>query len=413
MKKSAIFILLLCLIGLYSGCSRSDYREVKHYTIDQFLNTKSIFGSSFSHDEKQILFTSDESGIFNAYIISVDGGEPVQLTHSTGSSVYTVSFFPEDNRILYMSDNEGNELYHLFMRDEEGNVRDLTPHQGARANFYTWCYDEKSFLIGYNKRNPRFMDLYEVDIQTLKPEMLFKNDGGYDFGCVSNDKKYIAFGKTITEHNSNIYLYDMESGGLKLLTPHEGDINYRPVTFSLDSKSLYFLTDENSEFTYLKKYDIDSGNTETVKSADWDIMYAYFSHNGKYRVVGINNDAKTEINILDIENNKPVSLPSFPDENISSVNISKSEKLMTFYINSSRSPNNLCVYNFGTGKYIKLTNSMNPEINTDDLVTGEFAMLPLTGWRSPRCFTSLTKSNREPRHPLLSMCTAAPADRPA
>ena len=212
------------------------------------------------------------------------------------------------------------------------------------------------------------MDIYEMDIATLSTKMIYQNDGGYYLGDISNDKRFMALSKPITEHNSDMFLFDMETKELKHLTPHEGDINYNPVTFSIDSKGLYYLTDENSEFTYLKKYDIESGSSETVEKADWDIMYSYFSRNGKYRVVGINNDARTEIKIYDTESGKLVKLPKLPNANITSVNISKSEKLMTFYVNGSRSPNNLYIFNFETGDYKKLTDSMNPEINSDDLV---------------------------------------------
>ena len=43
---------------------------------------------------------------------------------------------------------------------------------------------------------------------------------------------------------------------------------------------------------------------------------------------------------------------------------------MTFYVNGSRSPNNLYVYDFDAKKYEKLTDSMNPEIDKSDLVDG-------------------------------------------
>ncbi len=92
---------------------------------------------------------------------------------------------------------------------------------------------------------------------------------------------------------------------------------------------------------YLKRYDIATGQSEKVEAANWDIWYAYFSRNGKYRVVGINNDAKTEIKIYDAATNQPIALPKLPNAEITSVNISRSENLMTFYLNGSRSPNNL------------------------------------------------------------------------
>ncbi len=365
MKKLIILLLPLLFVA---ACQKGDYREVKQYTIEQFLNTTTIFGSSFSPDMQSILFTSDASGVFNAYTIPVTGGEAMQLTHSDSNSVYAISFFPKDKRILFSSDKGGNEIYHIYLREEDGSVKDLTPWKGGRSNFYGWAYDKKSFFFGSNKRNPKFTDVYEMDIATLTPRMIYQNDGAYNFGGISNDKRFMALTKSHTTHNSDLYLYDSETNKLSLISQHEGDINYRPTDFSVDSRSLFYLTDEGAEFTYLVKYDIESGKRETVEKADWDITYAYFSRNGTYRVSGINNDAKTEIKIVETATGKTLSLPKLPDAEITSVNISDSEKLMTFYVNGSRSPNNLYVYDFDTNQYKKLTESLSPEIDPQDLV---------------------------------------------
>jgi dipeptidyl aminopeptidase/acylaminoacyl peptidase len=368
MRKS--FVGLFAALGLLALCGfqKNDYRPVKQYTIEQFMNTTSIGGSSFSHDEKAILFSSNKSGIFNAYTVSVAGGEPTPLTDSKDNSIFAISFFPADNRILYSSDKGGNEVNHIYVRNEDGSVRDLTPVDTAKAQFYGWSYDDKSFFYGCNQRDKRFMDVYEMEIASFTPKMIYQNDKGLDFGDISNDKRYFAFSKSLTTNNSDMYLYDRESKELKYLTPHQGDVQYSPATFSIDSKNLYYLTDEGSEFQYLKRYDIAAGKSEKIEATDWDIMYAYFSRHGKYRVVGINNDAKTEIKIYDTATNKPVALPKLPNAEITSVNISRSEKLMTFYLNGSRSPNNLFMYDFVTKKYTRLTNTMNPEIDQNDLV---------------------------------------------
>jgi len=370
MKIKLFTLTLLILSMVIISCQKNDYKEVNKYTIEQFMNTTSIGGSSFSSDESKILFTSDKSGIFNVYSIPVEGGEPTQITHSDSTSKYATSFFPNDNRILFMSDKDGNELYHISLLDEDGLVQDLTPYENARSVFYGWSFDKKSFFYGSNKRNPSFMDIYEMDIESFTAELFYQNDGGYSLGDISDDKRFIAFSKTITNNNSDMYLYEVETKEMEHLTPHEGDINYSPASFNTDSKAIYYLTDENSEFTYLKKYDMDSNAHETIAEADWDIMYAYFSETGKYRVMGINNDAKTEIEIFDFEKNKQVNLPELPNANITSVNISDSETLMTFYVNGSRSPNNLYIYDFDAKKYEKLTDSINPEIDKSDLVDG-------------------------------------------
>ena len=368
-KKTACLMVIFSLILF--ACSKTEYREVNQYTIEQFMDTVSIGGSSFSHGEKTILFSSNKTGIYNAFIIPVEGGEPTQLTYSEDDAIFALSFFPEDNRILYSSDKAGNEIDHIYLRDEDGTVRDLTPEEKGKASFYGWAFDQKSFFYGSNKRDPKFFDIYEMDIEIFTPKMIYQNEAGYELASISRDKKYFAFSKAITTNNSEMYLYDRKTKEMKHLSPHEGDVQYQPQTFSPDSKNLYYLTDEDSEFTYLKRYDIEAGQKDTVEQYDWDIWYTYFSRNGKYRVVGINEDARTVIKVYDTSTNQPLKLPELPGGNISSVNISKSEKIMAFYFNGSRSPNNLLVYNFDSGVYAQLTDTMNPEIDPEDLVEAE------------------------------------------
>ncbi len=388
MKKIGLIISLVVLIGLMN-CGKGKEagtppaaetktaavtemaKKVKHYTIEQFMNTLSMFRSSFSHDESRVLFTGNKSGIYNAYSIPVSGGEVEQLTASEKESVVTLSYFPKDNRILFTSDKGGNEINHIFARNEDGSEKDLTPEPKAKAMYFGWSYDQKSFFFMSNKRDPKFMDLYEMDIETFTPKLIFKNTEGYDPSEVSNDKKHLALQKTDTDHNSDIYLYDIDNKKMKHITPHEGDVNNSPSAFDPESKKLYYLTDENNEFNYLKSYDIATGKSEKILEKKWDISYAYFSKHGKYRVAGINNDGRTKIEIYDIEAQKNLALPEFPDASISSVKISDSEKLMTFYANGSKSPSNLFIYNIETGKYKQLTESMNPEIDKGHLAKAE------------------------------------------
>ena len=88
-------------------------------------------------------------------------------------------------------------------------------------------------------------------------------------------------------------------------------------------------------------------------------------------MTAVNEDARTRIKIYDTATGKLVSLPQLPNADITGVNISPSEKLMAFYLNGDRSPSNLYVYDFGTKKATKLTDSLNPEINPADLVDSQ------------------------------------------
>jgi dipeptidyl aminopeptidase/acylaminoacyl peptidase len=367
MRRTALTLFLATLLAL-SGCSG---KGTKQYTIEQFMNTLAVSGGAFSFDETKLLVTTDRTGIRNAYSIPVTGGDMDQLTFSGDNAIFALSYFPGDDRFLCLADHEGNELYHIFLYEPDGTVTDLTPYSGARAVFYGWTHDMTGFLFGSNRRDPKFMDVYVMDIEKMAPKMIYLNDTGYNFGWISNDMRYLAMSKTNTTHDSDMFLYDRDTGEVRHITPHDGDVNFSPMDFSSDSRYLYYLTDKGAEFTYLCRYDIESGKSETVEKADWDISYAYFSYSGRYRVTAINKDARTEIKVFDMVAGEPLRLPDLPDGVITSVEISRSERLMRFYVNGSRSPNNLYIYDFGTGLYSRLTDTLNPEIDPKDLVDAE------------------------------------------
>jgi dipeptidyl aminopeptidase/acylaminoacyl peptidase len=215
------------------------------------------------------------------------------------------------------------------------------------------------------------MDLYAMDIDSFTPSLIYQNDEGYDVSAIAPNRRHLALTKSITNNNSEMYLYDLEASQMTHLSPHEGDVTFSPQTFSLDSSELYYLTNENREFTYLKKYIIADQAHEIVETHDWDIFYTYFSWEGTYRVTGINQDARTVIKITNTQTGEPFSLPELPNVNITSVNISKSEELMSFYANGSRSPSNLYLYYFADNRFERLTDTLNPQIDPDDLVEAE------------------------------------------
>ena len=373
-KRFSLLILALlhCCLHALPAQQKKQAQPVKEYTIEQFMNTVRIGGSSFSSDEKSILFHNNKSGIFNVYSVPVTGGAATQLTNSTKESTFAVSYFPTDARILYTYDRGGNENNHLYLRELDGTERDLTPGEKVKANFLGWSHDRKSFFFSTNERDARFFDIYEMPIDSFKPSLIYKDETGFDFGSISDDKKYIALEKSGgSQADSDIYLYNAATKELKNITTHTGDMANSAQMFDVNSKYLYYLTDSGSEFRYVARYDLATGKTEVVEKAPWDVAYTYFSRNGKYRVTAINEDARTKIKIYEIATGKPVTLPQLPNADITGVNISPSEKLMAFYLNGDRSPSNLYVYDFGTKKATKLTDSLNPEINPADLVDSQ------------------------------------------
>jgi len=372
MKK----LILLFLISVTLLACTNKTVEVKKYSIEQFYKNLSVYGGQFSFDETNLLVTSNESDIFNVWSIPVDGSEKKQLTNSTEESYFAVSYFPEDNRFLFTHDFGGDENDHLFIQNEDGSVIDLTPWEGSKSAFAGWARDFKSFGLMSNKRDPKFFDLYEVSLDDFKPVLMYENNDGFDIGAISDNKKYLALVENLTTNNNEMYLYNLETKEKKHISKHEGDATFYPQFFDNKSEKLYYLTNAEGEFASAKSYNLVSGEVQDVWKTDWDIMYMYDSFHEKYRVFGVNEDARTKVYMTNLEDGESVELPEFEGGNVTSVSISKSEKNIRLTVGASTSPSNIYVYNLETKKLKKLTNTLNPEINEADLVNAEVIRYP-------------------------------------
>lgn len=401
MNKITTVILLLILVGCQQEEKKPSVAEtMKTYTISQMMDNEAIGGGSFSPDGKNLLIHSNRSGIYNAYALSVVNGDLQALTASDTSSVFTTSYFPKDDRVLLSMDNNGDEIYQIYLRELDGKVVNLTPFKGARANFMGWCADEEGFYFGCNKRNPQFMDVYKMKIKDYSYELIYENKDGLDVGEISEDEGYLALVKAINTNDVDLFLYNLSDG--KMTKINKNQSANAPQDFSKDSKSLYYTTDDGGEFSYLMAYHIADGTQEVVLKKDWDIVGSYFTESGKYRVTYINQDGTNVIEVFDTEIGRNIALPSFEGDEITSVGFSKDDTAMRFYLGGSHTPSNLYHLDLPTQEYKKLTNVLNPEIQPQDLVSAEVIRYPsFDGVEIPAIYYKPHQATKENKVPAL------------
>jgi len=377
-------------------------RPSKQYTIEQFLATTAISGASFSADEKKILFSSNKTGIINVYSVRVSGGEPVALTSSTTDTTVAVSYFPKDDRFLYTRDKRGDEKNHLFVRERDGSEKDLTPGENLKASFAGWTHDGDAFYIETNERDPRFFDLYRYETAGYARRLFYKNEAGYQVGNISNDGHWLALGKPRTTADGDLLLWNAATNETKLISKHEGVANYSPETFDPDSRALYYTTNDGSEFSRVKRYDLATGKHEEVERADWDVSFTYFSHKGRYRVTAVNEDGRTVLRIHDGKTDRLITVPDLPAGEIGAVRISRSETKLAFQLNGDRAPNNLYVYDFGGRAPRRLTDTLSKDIDPEDLVEAQVVRFPsFDGMAIPNIFYRPHQASSQAKVPAL------------
>jgi dipeptidyl aminopeptidase/acylaminoacyl peptidase len=347
---------------------------VPQYTIEQFLNTTTWLGASFSPDGQRLLTSGNATGVFNAYVIPVAGGAPRQLTDSKVNAIQVIGYFPADDRILYLSDQGGNEQDHLYVRDADGAVRDLTPGDKLKADFHGWTPDDRAFLYITNERDPHYFDLYEMAVDGYAHTLLYRNVGGYDVGPVSRDRRYVTLVRQESTADSDIYLYDRTTKQERNLTAHAGEVRNLPQDFSPDGTSLYYTSDEGGEFARLLRLDLATGKRTEVLHPDWDVAEAHFSRDGRFFEVAINHDARTEVRLFTEPGMRPLKLPDLPDADLSGFAFSRDGSRVAFYAESSRSPRNLYVTETADLEHAtprQLTHALSPAIDPAALVAAE------------------------------------------
>lgn len=371
MKKPMLAILGLLMIVSCKN-EKADYEttatEVEKYTIAQFMDNENAFANGYSSDKSKVLMTSNRSGIYNMYTTTATGGELIPLTKSDSASIYGISYFPEDDRILFRMDGNGDEIYKIYMKDGE-TIKALTPTEKVRALFRGWSKDGKSFYYGSNERDPRYTDHYEMDLETLSPKMIYQIEEGFDFAGMTDNKKHIALVSPINTNDTNLYILNTETGIKTKINDMQSGNSAQDI--SPDGKSMYYSTDDGSEFSYVMKYDIETGAKEKVVERDWDINGYSFSKNGKYQTTFINEDAKNSLEITEVATGKTLELPSVENKEITDVSFSRDEDAVLLRMGKSNTPSDSYSYNLKTKEFSRLTENLNNEINQEDLVSAE------------------------------------------
>ena len=365
MKKLIFFISLIIIIG----CNESQNKDFTNYDIEEFFNNVAISGGYFSSSSDKLIYSNNKSGIYNIYEVNINNGEESQLTHSEKESFFIRSYVPNSDAFIYSSDKGGNEISHLYLQKSDGDVLDLTPGENEKSSFYKWSKDNSILYYLSNKRDSKYFDLYKMSVNDWNSSLIYENNNNMSVSSISDNEEYLLLSNSVTTSENNFFLFELSSGKVRKISSKPG--SYSSAGFSNDNKSFFYITDIGKEFAYLMEYNIVSGDSSVLFETNWDVMYSYLSKSGKYRVIGINEDGKNILKVYNEFENKEIKFPSFEDGDIIDLEFSETENKLRLSIGSSKIPNNLYVYDLNDKSLVKLTNSLNQNIDSNYLVNAK------------------------------------------
>ena len=151
-----------------------------------FFDNPEVSGSQLSPDGKKISFLKANHGIMNIWVKTID--EPFAKARPITNSSEPMSsyFWTYDGKyILYEEAKGGNENYNIYAVDPFAKAdlktgvpvaRNITPNDNVRAEIMNVSKKNPDILwVGLNDRDPKWHDLYKLEISTGKLTLLEKN----------------------------------------------------------------------------------------------------------------------------------------------------------------------------------------------------------------------------------------------
>ncbi|CAN0502320.1 unnamed protein product [Ectocarpus sp. 12 AP-2014] len=349
-------------------------KSVNTYDASVFYSNSTFRGASFSYDGESILYSSNETGCFNIYSVFISNGTIEQLTQNIKQNAIGISYFPFDNRFLFIQDCEGDELFHLWVYEKNCRIRDITPGTNLKAKFLQWSDDGKHFWVLHNQRDSKSFDVYCYQSKDYENEIVFKNEESLTICAISGDGRWLVCEKEHDSYSNSLILYNLskkqqiKTGALrKICISEHGRVRFTVLCFSHDRKKIFYTSNQDSEFKDAWSFNIETGEKRKIKQLGSDINALYFSPSGRYQIIEVNRSSTTVTFIRDLNCAKNVSLPKLPGV-MSNIHFSKDESYMAFYVESCISPPELYWVQLKNRVHLRLEKLTNSGIPKNDLV---------------------------------------------
>ena len=138
-----------------------------------------------SPDGKWLGFIAPRDGVLNVWVAPVDApGQARPLTAEKTRPIRSYFWSPDSRQILFVNDKGGDENFLLYGVDlATGRQKALTPFEKTRVQIVGTSDTIKDrILVGVNNRDPRWHDVYSLDLKSGALTLVMKNDGyaGFD-----------------------------------------------------------------------------------------------------------------------------------------------------------------------------------------------------------------------------------------
>ena len=221
-----------------------------------------------SPDGKYLSWVAAVDGVMNVWVAPADDiakARAITADKTRGIRQYFWSYRPDT--LLYLRDTGGDEDFHLFSVDlTSGQSRDLSNFPKTRALVIGVSHlHPESVLVGMNDRDPKWHDLYRVDLATGTRTLVQKNTLELSGYIADPDFKVRMATKSRADGGSDLLEPDGK-GGWKIVgeIPFADSLSSFPGGYTADGKTQYFFDSRGRNTTALYAIDTATGEKTLV-----------------------------------------------------------------------------------------------------------------------------------------------------
>ena len=168
------------------------------YSVEDYFKKPKQRSFQFSPNGLYLSFREKDKKSKNHVYVKNTATNQITRVIEEGKDLISGYGWANNNRLIYVKDNGGDENYHLFAVDIDGkNQKELTPYKGVKVDILNSLDDQKDYMIILmNKTNPQIFEPYKINIKTGETVKLFENKdprnpvAGYDFDKDGNLRAY-------------------------------------------------------------------------------------------------------------------------------------------------------------------------------------------------------------------------------
>ncbi|PYX61033.1 MAG: hypothetical protein DMG73_05035 [Acidobacteria bacterium] len=360
--------------------SKPNAQVEKSLSIEKLYMTRAIGGTAWSPDGKTVAFISNISGRNNLWLVSAEGGWPVQLTISDRRQA-APAWSPDSKWIAYQSDYDGDEQWDIFLvSPKTGQVVNLTKTREIAEESPAWSPDGRylAYMVKPKTSSVFEIDVYDMVMRQVKHLTTGTPKDKLNAGPIwSKDGKLIVYTQQQAKGtDSNIFIADVASGKSTLLTPHNGEQLYTANALSPDARKLLITSNAANGYDNVGLLDVATKKIEWLTQDKWEISGGDFSPDGRYATWTANVDGNSDIYLHELAGGKTIALPLPKGVNTpggSESAFTRDGSRLLYYHNGPNAPNDIWVFDLAggdvaSGKSHQVTQALVAGVRSEDMV---------------------------------------------